>query len=224
MAFMDTCIIVGASYLRNIDYPSSVNIDLIDNKASDCLSILNKIGINNVVICERVINELRILSKIREISFEIVVLKLAKANSTIIEEKFDDLNDIRIVDRDYDWIENIFFELKDCDLEDVNYIIDKLQLAFNRNINTVIRNAKCKFTPKMHEEADIKIIVKFLNSSSNKPNRSDKYIYANSIIYNSKEEVIFITTDRGYEYIDCEKLEQQMNGKLNYSATKIKII
>ncbi len=225
--FCDTGIIIGTSYVQNITYDGFQPTD-IDSNSIICANRFNEDKVK--VICSTVIFELRRIIERRRIMHTILIYELV--NSPLKKKEYDKLelyyimNSIQIgKTRDEEWLKMMIQKLKKCDVKEVHHTIENIRTMFELNIINIVQNTET-FIPNDAQKSQRSEIKKIIYSLPKKPNDEDINIFSNSIIYhNQKENVIFLTVDKGYEKIDYNTLQTKLQGlESKMSHPKVEIL
>ncbi|MFH1432605.1 MAG: hypothetical protein ABIG84_05275 [archaeon] len=210
--FCDTGIIIGTSYVQNITYDGFQPTD-IDSNSIICANRFNEDKIK--VICSTVIFELNRIIERRRIMHTILIYELA--GSPLKKKEYDKLELYYIMNsiqtgktRDQEWLKTMVQKLKKCDVEEVYHTIENIRTMFELNIRNIVQDTET-FRPDDAQRIQRSEIKKIIYSLPEKPNDEDINIYSNSIIYhNQKENVIFLTVDKGYKKIDYNTLQTKL--------------
>lgn len=221
--FIDTCIIIGTSYLLNIQYEGIKPSD-VDSKCE--ISYKRYCNKNPKVICSTVKYELVNTIKKRRIMHKVVMLDLLGGHE---HEAIEEMQKLVQIDghslRDLEWIPQIEGRLKKYCIEDVNHQIDTIRHIFELNINQIISEVEL-FTLDDNNKVlrhKIKMIIK---SDKNAPNFNDIIILSNAIIYENKmNNINFVSTDLGYNKLNHTDIKSKLKKELSvHSYPNIEIL
>ena len=129
--FFDTGIIIGSSYIRNIDY-EDFNPKEIDSNSEICFKRFSKN--KNKIICTTVLYELHNIKELRKIMHKIVLLQLKGADEDMITNEYLNLANLRVHERDLSWLSDMAIKLKKYDVGEVYHMMEEIRNIFELNI------------------------------------------------------------------------------------------
>jgi len=219
--FFDTGIIIGSSYIRNIDY-EDFNPKEIDSNSEICFKRFSKN--KNKIICTTVLYELHNIKELRKIMHKIVLLQLKGADEDMITNEYLNLANLRVHERDLSWLSDMAIKLKKYDVGEVYHMMEEIRNIFELNILSIIDGIELFKPTEKQKELRSKIKEK-VHSLPEKPNKNDITILANAIICHNNKNLNFVTADKGFKKMNHSKLAKELKSlKLISEYPKIEVI
>lgn len=208
--FLDTGVILAASYVWNIEY-RDFDPATITPKCHDAAKHL-KTNPDNVT-CTHVRQELKNLKERRRIAHEILILELINPSSEELPECWAALANGRTVEsteRDRDWIRNAQNDLRPYPPIQVWRALHELRLLFERNIDDLLQRLYI-YAIVEQQRTTRDAIRQRLRSIPGSPNPDDILIYANAVVYHNQEHnIIVLTIDHGFTSLADKTAERDL--------------